>query len=599
MGGPPLLLLSPSFSHSIQIGSVGAVESLQQRPGRMVNLCVSVVNETTCGVIAGLDVQCLPAYDHNGPYAVPIEWGHLGTFVLLVVISLINFTKVNLAQGGWLSNLQRITMSLYCLITGFFALFRWIFELSKPLAIGATIHNYGELITLMQIYWNTDKLDDSKNTTLNNNAYFRDLKKQWVGYLGLYTALIVMLEFAMPTAMESLGAGQVTGLPLDFIMFLTFLRLSFKNVTSDSNPNKNIFLPPLFCTTIHLTGTILPLVLANFFVFQNSWFTIANEMVIFLTAIVTHSIYINFSVEFDKEFNSFHSADDKYRLRNIYKRKLLPLNWLSYGTFAVSFAIAVFCLFGPARLLGLCKSSTFFIGTSVGHTYPGFGDAFETAMEEFQLAQHAKAAPGNIDYVILKNTRKDDEYRFIESWDNEESLLSWMASYPQKVFRDRRVIDTLVGGKLDIQGLYSKLPEEFPAGESRSGGVSVEVGAVCKDVWKVIGDWNNCQWVVDCRHADLSKGDPAIRTLFIGESKEVKQKQLEVDDEDHLLKYQTLDFPFEGMIRLIPPTTQGEGCLILHKFTVPTKEAEDLLFAEFYNVRAPFLKKVFAKQTKQ
>jgi len=194
----------------------------------------------------------------------------------------------------------RVIHIWYPFITGFFALFRVEYELGKPLLIGAALHNLCEWAMVVYAYYGNNN---------NRHRYFIGFMI-WIWFV--ITCVVVIPKFPFYALAE-----QVSGIALDFLLPLTWLLIMFQM----NNPeDRFMYLIAFIAHTVHLCGTILPLVIENFIVGQSYYTSIVMEASIFFTSAATHALYTTFTAIFQS--NVVVKYDRNYPDKFILKNKL-------------------------------------------------------------------------------------------------------------------------------------------------------------------------------------------------------------------------------------------------------------------------------------
>src|SRR5690606_28125177 len=131
-------------------------------------------------------------------------------------------------------------------ITAFFGLFRLRYHLSKPLIIGAALHNLCEWLTMSYAY------ND------NNNK-----RKHYAIISSIYMAIVITLVMVITQFPYFLLVVQFTGVIADVLLPITWFVLVIKNI--NNSVYRNIFFVAFLAHFIHLLFTIYPLLVVNMF----------------------------------------------------------------------------------------------------------------------------------------------------------------------------------------------------------------------------------------------------------------------------------------------------------------------------------------------
>lgn len=499
----------------------------------------------------GVTVKCLPAIDLNAPYNFLLaHWMLAG--------ALFTIGAVNVAVVDWKRNFATtVATSGYALVTGAFAIARAQYGVSKPLLVGAALHNLFEWVfvaTITQATW-ADKKYMIVKTTL------------WIG-------LVVSLVTFIPDVKIATIVEQSVGIMLDFFLVFAFFELAVMGPDAEV---RSFYMLPFISVAVHLFFTILPLVFANFAVGATGYFVPINESMIYVSPLVTHGIYFVWGQRVDKRWNDKGDIETRFIVKGA-KFKM-----------AMAFVMGLIPLLGIASHSGSCLAPTVLTGTTVARVNPGLGDAFIDRIAQFKLVETAKEADGCIDYVLSRNIQDPDEFRFIEKWESVEAVTQWtQRGLPVELFRDDPVMhQLLVGGQLTVQGAYMEV--QTPK-EVTHGGVWFALGAPCTKVWDVVGNWSDCTWVIGCTRAEVLK--PDLRVLHFGEASNLTVTLHELNDNAMSLRY---GFPgHEGHVTLYNNVTSG-GCDATYAFnTAGGVEKVDDVYTDFLHNRVPALQKIFS-----
>lgn len=198
---------------------------------------------------------------------------------------------------------------------------------------------------------------------------------------------------------------------------------------------------------------------------------------------------------------------------------------LYYGVVGWIIGTIVVVLYPHSR--GRCSPPTAITLMATATIYPGLGTAFNERIAYNGLVAKARAAPGNLKYDLLQNVYDTDEFRFVETWESQQALQTWMAGLPQTIFGpegDKYLQNMMVGGKLQLDHYAENLLEKprplvsaymsaRTVTEQTRGGMVLTVKSSCDQVWKMVGDWKNCEWVIGCTKATVQSDDKNIRHL--------------------------------------------------------------------------------------
>ncbi|GAB9465456.1 hypothetical protein Gpo141_00002863 [Globisporangium polare] len=499
----------------------------------------------------GVTVKCLPAIDLHGP------WNFLLAHWLLAG-ALFTIGALNLLKADWKKNfVTTVATSGYAIVTGAFAIARAQYGVSKPLLVGAALHNLFEWVFVATI--TQSKWADKKRMIVKTSL--------WIGLV--ITAVVLIPDTKIATLVE-----QSVGIMLDFFLVVAFFELAVMGTDPEV---KSFYLLPFIAVAVHLFFTILPLVFANFAVGATDYFVLVNEIMIYVSPLVTHGIYYIWGQRVDKRWDAKGDIEPRFMVKSA-KFKMV-----------MAFGMGLIPLLGITSHAGSCIAPTALTGTTIARVNPGLGDAFIDRIAQFKLVETAKEADGCIDYVLTRNIQDPDEFRFIEKWESVEAVTQWMnRGLPAELFHnDPAMHQLLVGGKLTVQGAYMDVqtPKELT-----HGGVWFPMGAKCDKVWDVVGNWSDCSWVIGCTRAEVL--NPTLRVLHIGDKANITVTLRELNDNAMSLRY---SFPgHEGHVTLYNNATSG-GCDATYAFnTAGGVEKVADVYADFLHNRVPLLQKMFS-----
>lgn len=321
---------------------------------------------------------------------------------------------------------------------------------------------------------------------------------------------------------------------------------------------------------------------ANFAVGSSGYFVVVNEFMIYLSPVVTHSIYYVWGQRFDAACNDKGDMEQRFMVSG------------ARFKMATAFAMGFIPLVGIAAHAGSCEAPTVLLGTTLARVQPGMGDAFRDRIAHFKLVETALETPGCVDYVLTRNIQNPDEFRFLEKWETAEAVTQWIdKGLPVEVFRNDAVMrQLLIGGQLVIQGAYMDV---VPPQAIEHGGLAFSVGSACPRVWGVVGNWSDCSWVIGCTRAHMHNA--TTRTLHLEAPSGQLPKHLtetldERYDDDMALKYSLPGY--EGRVRLAPNATSG-GCEVSYTFRTDGGAARvDAVYKDFLTTRIPALQAKFS-----
>lgn len=381
-----------------------------------------------------------------------------GTFIVLFVMGAIALTYVT--QPWEWKDSMKIVCALYSAETAFFAVFRIFFGLSKPLIAGAALHNLFEWAIVLHLVAETkSKIHFIRNMQL---ATF------WI-------ITVISFSIMIPNLLLAFLAEQATGIMLDFGMPLMYIsQLLNKRLPPEV---KKFYVLPAIAHTLHILFTIIPLVVANFFVGTVSWYSsFWNEIVIYISAPITHLLYIFWSHQVDA-IREQEQAKIKGGPRDDFA--LLPAEYRFYGAkkfIGIGFVLGLFTLLGVPAILQECKEQPPICnptgpltGTSIALVNFGYEDVFVDLVEKAHLVKSARKFKGNIDYSLVRNTKNSREFRFIETWESFSAVETWIRSpVVRTLFDSKEMKNALNGESLTSFGSYKTLHSKCMYNTSKS-----------------------------------------------------------------------------------------------------------------------------------
>jgi quinol monooxygenase YgiN len=567
--------------------------------------CVQHAQQTVCDHF-GLALDCVPSFPQTEAFKITALHGHMLVVVLLICIGSLTLSFVDWSDGK--AHFMKITMGLYALITAGFAFARNYWGVSQLLLVGAALHNMCEWFMFVQCStWASSP--DALRLTIYKSIFF------------IFAILVAVV--VAPTLMMSVAVEQTFGIMMDFGLVLIYGKGFLANInhagkdsidTGDAGSKKkgesikhhqlglgNFYAVPLLSHSVHLFGTILPLVFVNFHALTVTWFSsYFLEASVYLTVPTTHMLYMHWSIVFDRIRADSTIKDNPSGVLPKRLRVTQPVLIL-----VVAFALGLIPLaLIPKVILGdcvddvTCPASDVIVGTAVATVHPGFGPAFEDWVAKNDLVNKARAQKGNSYYQMNVNRQNPNEYRFVEHWASREALNGWLSGFPKQMFSNKITRNLLVGGKLAVQGYQPTKPARcITKDETVDGSLYMHTGASCDKVWSVMGDWTTCSWVIGCDYTTVSKEDPKVRTLFAGKYK-TKEIRHAHSDKDKTFTYEVLEATskfMEGFTASARLVDSGEGCDFLYNFKTTSKDKLEAIYNGYLDMRIPALQKMFEK----
>ena len=168
-------------------------------------------------------------------------------------------------------------------MTGWFALFRSVYQLGKPLLIGAALHNLGEWGFISFVF------------------YRYPLQRRYTYIISLFWIWFIIISvISILTFPEYALVEQVSGIALDFALAMVYVVLYAQAKAAGNREEMDLWLLVIIASWVHLWGTIIPLVIENFVVYQSDAFSGALEALIAFSAPITHILYTRWVTLYDR-----------------------------------------------------------------------------------------------------------------------------------------------------------------------------------------------------------------------------------------------------------------------------------------------------------
>ncbi|KAK1737464.1 hypothetical protein QTG54_011750 [Skeletonema marinoi] len=254
-------------------------------------MCRAMVDEEDECTFMGITIPCFKVFkketvDHFG---MGLEMDAIWTFLVTFLIGFVSMFKVvdawRSGVGTWKNSSLKITCAVYAMETALFALIRFYWGVCKPLVVAAAVHNLCEWSIVLHMVANHEEL----NKYLPSAAFF--------------ITFLSTLCMCVPNLFISLGLEQSFGIMLDFGMPMMFSMQLF------CCEKRRIYFLPATAHTVHLFGTILPLVFSILLSNHVSWFsTFFLEILINVTVPAAHFIYCYWSFDLESILTELHKA---------------------------------------------------------------------------------------------------------------------------------------------------------------------------------------------------------------------------------------------------------------------------------------------------
>jgi len=255
-------------------------------------MCRAVVSEQDDCTFMGITIPCFKVFNKDtvAHFGMGLEMAAIWTFVITSLIGLVPLCKIVdemwfSGNNNWNASALKIACALYSVETAIFALIRYYWGVCKPLVAAAAVHNLCEWGIVLSISMN-----------------YKELEK-YLPMAAFFITFLVTLCICVPNLFLSLGLEQSFGIMLDFGMPIMFtLQLL-------DNEKRKIYLLPAIAHTVHIFGTILPLVYSIMLSNHVSWFsTFFLEILINVTVPAAHFIYCYWSFDLERILTELRDA---------------------------------------------------------------------------------------------------------------------------------------------------------------------------------------------------------------------------------------------------------------------------------------------------
>eukprot|EP00579_Thalassiosira_antarctica_P029149 CAMPEP_0202026838 /NCGR_PEP_ID=MMETSP0905-20130828/59945_1 /ASSEMBLY_ACC=CAM_ASM_000554 /TAXON_ID=420261 /ORGANISM="Thalassiosira antarctica, Strain CCMP982" /LENGTH=326 /DNA_ID=CAMNT_0048590165 /DNA_START=43 /DNA_END=1020 /DNA_ORIENTATION=- len=200
--------------------------------------------------LLGITIPCYNSFNEEAMeyFRFGLEMSHVWTFILTFGIGAFYLWATQLKSFEDVkSKSLKVTCALYAMETSFFALFRMFWGVSKPLVLNAAGHNLFEWFIVLHVW----KYGAKPGKTVHDELFTR------CSWAALFIAIVISICMCIPDLFYSLAAAQLFGIVLDFALPMMFL----VQCSSKKGNRREIYWMAAVAHTVHLFGTILPLVL--------------------------------------------------------------------------------------------------------------------------------------------------------------------------------------------------------------------------------------------------------------------------------------------------------------------------------------------------
>ncbi|KAG7363272.1 hypothetical protein IV203_026632 [Nitzschia inconspicua] len=490
--------------------------------------CAARISDSENCSVLGITIPCHKAFSAEtlDAFGDGLLASHIWTFLVTLVIGVASLWNIK-EPWDFRRHSLMITCGLYAVETSFFAIIRFFFGVCKPLVALAALHNLFEWSIVLHV----------AHGTTNRNVLCKRL-----GIAALFINVQIIICLCVPDFETSLGLEMVFGLMMDFGIPLLFL-------SQFSCPHrKKLYGCAAAAHSIHLLGTILPLVFAIHFSSSHaSWFGgFFLEILINITVPLTHFLYcywsyqidyladetgitISFLAEKDQSISTEkghcsidqqHSGSetvetsktedltntksgvshyceprrsgktDEVQIRDVWR-------FLTIGFFLGLVPLLVV----PKLLMKECeggdrcftqsyvtKTSVVSAGNGLQTTSSHDQDSTRTALVDILKSQN----PGLVSVRVLRMDGadlNDSLYHTVETWKDVKSLTGSSISVSNVMAgRNVKALDAFTEVKVAI------------CQDKEIGVVKVKTGFKCPPLWNILDGANYCGWVPGCKY---------------------------------------------------------------------------------------------------
>jgi len=453
--------------------------------------------------------------------------------------------------------------------------------------LNAAGHNLFEWFIVIHV-WN---FTPGKEKTEHEELFSR------CSWASLFICTVISICMCIPDLFYSLAAAQLFGIVLDFALPMMFL----VQCSSKKGNRREIYWMAAVAHTVHLFGTILPLVLTIFLSGHVSWFSnFYLEILINLSVPVTHYLYCAWSFKLDAEDLFVISGkpetqnDDKFNddINTAPESGLLPKEFRikNVPTYLVAGFVLGLLSLGiiPAIFMGYCEDSVCVVQNYAAKTSilkvaerKYAGGVQDPRPPQNVIRKLQKERPGLIDIVVGHSHHEvaPGEYYLVEKWAKVEDISDGLIDS----FANKSLVQAQEEGKWQELGIAKV--DTADCASKRIGNISLKMDHSCKSVWKVVGSPDYCAWVPGCKfmrqtdlaqHAQLYMSDGSILHAAIVRNEKETSIQVSVLSSTRLTGYSGI-LSFEKVGR--------SSCLVNYHFhssitDVTVKASEERTFQE-------------------
>ena len=383
-----------------------------------------------------------------------------------------------------------------------------------------------------------------------------------------------------------------------------------KTLKSDTSRQRqrglaNFYFYPLVAHVLHLSCTILPLVVANLHTQTVSWYSsYVMEGLVYLSLPITHVCYLHWGIIFDRVRNESTIKDkpsevlpERLRIKNPFRILL------------ISFVLGQIPLLAIPHMMGECpkpvpvSSPSIVVDTYTATVREGSGSSWEDWCAQNDYSGRAQNQAGNLYFSMSASHQNPNEYRFVEHWDSVESYKTWRAGdFLQSFYANEKTHNLLKDNSPSVPSYHTMDPASCTKSKTDErkckGSVHLELGASCETVWTSLSDWSDCKWFPECSKVVVSEENQNLHTQTNADGSEIKKVWHEIDHNNYRLLYEITDAPLKDLIDFTGAVTlseRGEGCNVLYDFSASDSLDTADIYDYFYSVSVPELIKSFAK----
>jgi quinol monooxygenase YgiN len=252
----------------------------------------------------------------------------------------------------------------------------------------------------------------------------------------------------------------------------------------------------------------------------------------------------------------------------------------------------------PQKIMGrcteapnTCRPQSYVTAVSIAHLRPGFGSAFEEAIESALLVKEARTRDGNIQYEVLRERQSPDEYRILQKWAGHGDYEAFVNEVEKKVFGSPVMKGILVGGKIIPQEELSTAAPAHCLGKAH-GAFSTLFKSNCNQVWSVFSNWSDCTWISGCAYVTLNGATRAVHRSDGTISTNETLQNLDVATKTLLYTGSMV----RGFVATVALVAEDSNCRLNYIFAMDRSEVHPTIgdiYLDLNANRIPFMEKRF------